>query len=88
MRLTPIQALPRRKNDIRKPMKVIIEADTEFQSKLRALKDSASTNATEAKQFLADLNMEANKLADFFDVKKLETGSSSPASMRESPDEY
>jgi hypothetical protein len=40
-----------RKNDIRKPMKVVIEADTEFQSKLRALKDAASTNATEAKQF-------------------------------------
>jgi hypothetical protein len=27
-----------RKDDIRKPLKVIIEADTEFQSKLRALK--------------------------------------------------
>ena len=40
-----------RKNDIRKPMKVVIEADTEFQSKLRALKDAASTNAAEAKQF-------------------------------------
>ncbi len=37
-----------RKDDIRKPLKVIIEADTEFQSKLRALKDSANTNATEA----------------------------------------
>jgi len=37
-----------RKDDIRKPLKVIIEADTEFQSKLRALKDSANTNAAEA----------------------------------------
>jgi len=37
-----------RKDDIRKPLKVIIEADTEFQSKLRALKDSAGTNAAEA----------------------------------------
>lgn len=40
-----------RKNDIRKPMKAVIEADTDFQAKLRALKDSAATNATEAKQF-------------------------------------
>jgi hypothetical protein len=40
-----------RKNDIRKPMKVVIEADTEFQSKLRALKDAASVNAAELKQF-------------------------------------
>lgn len=40
-----------RKDDIRKPMKLVIEADTEFQSKLRALKDSANTNADEAKQY-------------------------------------
>jgi len=40
-----------RKDDIRKPLKVIIEADTEFQSKLRALKNSAGTNAAEAKQY-------------------------------------
>ncbi|MGA9355044.1 MAG: hypothetical protein WBV46_15235 [Terriglobales bacterium] len=40
-----------RKNDIRKPMKAVIEADTEFQSKLRALKDAAGANAAEAKQF-------------------------------------
>jgi hypothetical protein len=40
-----------RKNDIRKPMKVVIEADTEFQSKLRALKDSASAKPAELKQF-------------------------------------
>ena len=39
-----------RKDDIRKPLKAIIEADTEFQSKLRALKNSASTNA-EASQY-------------------------------------
>ena len=36
-----------RKDDIRKPLKVIIEADTEFQSKLRALKNAANTNAAE-----------------------------------------
>jgi hypothetical protein len=40
-----------RKDDIRKPLKLIIEADTEFQSKLRALKNSANTNATEASQY-------------------------------------
>jgi hypothetical protein len=38
-----------RKDDIRKPLKAVIEADTEFQSKLRALKNSANTNAAEAK---------------------------------------
>ncbi|HYU47078.1 MAG TPA: hypothetical protein VEK84_12990 [Terriglobales bacterium] len=40
-----------RKDDIRKPLKVIIEADTEFQAKLRALKDSANSDAAEAKQY-------------------------------------
>src|SRR5580692_10540733 len=40
-----------RKDDIRKPLKAIIEADTEFQSNLRALKDSANTNAEEASQY-------------------------------------
>src|SRR5258708_7253764 len=40
-----------RKDDIRKPLKVIIEADTEFQSKLRALKNTANTNAAESSQY-------------------------------------
>jgi hypothetical protein len=40
-----------RKDDIRKPMKLVIEADTEFQSKLRALKSSANTNISEANQY-------------------------------------
>ena len=40
-----------RKDDVRKPLKLIIEADTEFQSKLRALKDSANSDAAEAKQY-------------------------------------
>jgi hypothetical protein len=40
-----------RKDDIRKPLKLVIEADTEFQSKLRALKDSANAEAAEAKQY-------------------------------------
>ena len=40
-----------RKDDIRKPLKLIIEADTEFQSKLRAIKNAANTNATEATHY-------------------------------------
>jgi len=40
-----------RRDDIRKPLKAIIEADTEFQAKLRALKDSADVPAEEAKQY-------------------------------------
>ncbi|MFZ0730680.1 MAG: hypothetical protein WAM79_00010 [Candidatus Sulfotelmatobacter sp.] len=31
-----------RRDDIRKPLKIVIDADTEFQSKLRALKDAAN----------------------------------------------
>lgn len=40
-----------RKDDIRKPLKVVIDADTEFQAQLRAIKDSANTDAAEAKQY-------------------------------------
>ena len=40
-----------RKDDIRKVLKVVIDADTEFQAKLRAIKDSAGTDAAEAKQY-------------------------------------
>jgi hypothetical protein len=40
-----------RKNDIRKPLKVIIDADTEFDSKLRALKDAAGVAAEESKEY-------------------------------------
>jgi hypothetical protein len=40
-----------RRNDIRKPLKVIIDADTEFQAKLRALKDAANVPPEEAKQY-------------------------------------
>lgn len=40
-----------RKNDIRKPLKSIIEADTEFQSKLRALKNSPQANGAEISQY-------------------------------------
>src|ERR1700679_3651077 len=40
-----------RKNDIRRPLKLVIEADTEFQSKLRAIKSSANTKADEVSQY-------------------------------------
>lgn len=40
-----------RKNDIRKPLKTILEADTEFQAKLRALKDAADVPRAEAQQY-------------------------------------
>ena len=49
-----------RKDDIRKPLKPIIEADTEFQAKLRALKDAADIPPEEAKtyEFIACLEAE------------------------------
>jgi hypothetical protein len=40
-----------RKDDIRKPLKKIIEADTEFQAKLLALRDAAGVAAEESKQY-------------------------------------
>ncbi|MGA9508227.1 MAG: hypothetical protein WBV55_06215 [Candidatus Sulfotelmatobacter sp.] len=40
-----------RKNDIRKPLKVVIDADTEFEAKLRALKDAANVSSEEFKQY-------------------------------------
>lgn len=40
-----------RKDDIRKPLKTVIEADTEFQAKLRALKGAADVSMQEAKEY-------------------------------------
>ena len=40
-----------RKDDIRKPLKGIIEADNEFQAKLRALRDGANIPAEESRQY-------------------------------------
>lgn len=40
-----------RRDDIRKPLKLIIDADTEFQAKLRALKDATGVSANEAQQY-------------------------------------
>jgi len=40
-----------RKDDIRKPLKIILDADTEFQAKLRGLKDAAGVSRAEASQY-------------------------------------
>ncbi len=40
-----------RRDDIRKPLRLIIEADTEFQAKLQALKDAADATAAERTQY-------------------------------------
>lgn len=40
-----------RKDDIRKPLKVIIDADNEFQAKLRALKDAADVPPEEFHEY-------------------------------------
>lgn len=40
-----------RRDDIRKPLKTVIDADTEFQAKLRALKEAADVPAQEASQY-------------------------------------
>jgi hypothetical protein len=40
-----------RKNDIRKPLKTIIDADTEFQAKLLALRDAAGVTPEETRQY-------------------------------------
>ena len=40
-----------RRNDIRKPLKLIISADTEFQSKLRAFKDTVTAAKDDTKEY-------------------------------------
>src|ERR1700722_8471988 len=45
-----IDTFVERKADLRKPLKAIIEADTEFQARLRALRSSADANKDEARQ--------------------------------------
>lgn len=40
-----------RRDDIRKPLKVVIDADVEFQAKLRALKGAADVPRQEAQQY-------------------------------------
>jgi len=45
-----------RHDDIRKPLKTIIDADTEFQAKLRALKNAPGVSVQEASQYEFVLN--------------------------------
>lgn len=45
-----------RHDDIRKPLKTVIEADAEFQAKLRALKDAADVPSAEKEQYAFVLN--------------------------------
>jgi Arc/MetJ-type ribon-helix-helix transcriptional regulator len=45
-----------RHDDIRKPLKLVIDADTEFQAKLRALKDAADVKPEEAQAYEFVLN--------------------------------
>jgi uncharacterized coiled-coil DUF342 family protein len=45
-----------RRDDIRKPLKLIIEADNEFQAKLRALKDAAGVKPEETSTYEFVLN--------------------------------
>jgi hypothetical protein len=44
-----IDTFVERKADLRKPLKAVIEADTEFQAKLRALKNSSDASKDQAK---------------------------------------
>lgn len=59
-----------RKDDIRKPMKIIIDADTEFQAKLLALRDAAGVSADEAKQYEFVLGEALNTVAGSVDDHK------------------
>jgi hypothetical protein len=46
-----IDTFVERKSDLRKPLKAVIEADIEFQAKLRALKSSLDANKEEASRY-------------------------------------
>lgn len=46
-----IDTFVERKSDLRRPLKAVIEADTEFQAKLRALKDAADASPAEAQKY-------------------------------------
>jgi uncharacterized coiled-coil DUF342 family protein len=46
-----IDTFVERRADLRKPLKAVIEADTEFQAKLRALKASSGTAPAEAEKY-------------------------------------
>ena len=46
-----VEMYVQRKEDFRKPIQAVIEADTEFQSKLLALRDAAGVSLAEFKQY-------------------------------------
>lgn len=46
-----IDTFVKRRADLRKPLKSLIEADTEFQAKLRALKTAANASPQEAEKY-------------------------------------
>ncbi len=46
-----IDTFVERKSDLRKPLKAVIEADIEFQAKLRALRSSLDANKEQASQY-------------------------------------
>jgi hypothetical protein len=51
-----IEVYVERKDDIRKPLKAILDADTEFQAKLLALKNAANVTPEESAQYEFVLN--------------------------------
>jgi hypothetical protein len=53
-----------RRNDIRKPLKMIIDADNEFQAKLLALKQAANVPPDEARQYEFVLSNTLDTLKD------------------------
>jgi hypothetical protein len=61
-----------RKDDIRKPLKVVMEADTEFQTKLKAFQDSLASSKENTKPFEFVLSNTLDTLNDSVeDHKKL-----------------
>ncbi len=46
-----IDTFVERKEDLRKPLKMVIEADTEFQAKLRALQNARDSSPSEAERY-------------------------------------
>lgn len=66
-----IDTFVERRSDLRKPLKAVVEADTEFQAKLRALKSALNASKEEASQY------------DFVLTNVLETLDSSSQDHRE-----
>lgn len=56
-----------RKDDVRKPLKVIIEADAEFQTKLKALQDSLMASKEDTKEYEFVLRNTVDTLNDSAD---------------------